>query len=164
VTTAGAGTTAALLDALDRVREVRGSVPLFDALAAEDAPRVRDALAAWPRHPLYDRVVAWLAARDLPPPELAGPAEALARHGITDVDAWVTTRDRREAELARSLADARAERELALRSANVYALLAALLAAVAIGGWLAALGGLPLPAEPTPPTVAPPPHPADDAH
>lgn len=137
-----------LLDALDRVREVRGSVPLFDALAAEDPARVRDALAACPRHPLHAPIVAWLQARGEPGPDVEGPAAALARHGIVDVEAFVATASAREATLTRALGDVRAERDLALRAANAYALVAALLAVVAIVGWFSALGGLPLPEEP----------------
>lgn len=141
----------ALLEALDRVRDVRGSVPLFDGLVADDAVRVRDALAACPRHPLHTAIVAWLAARGLAGPATEGPAEALARHGIVDVDTFVVGASEREAALARSLADARAERDLALRSADAYALVAALLAIVAIAGLFFVLGGLPLPAEPPSP-------------
>ncbi|MES2640554.1 MAG: hypothetical protein V4850_13760 [Myxococcota bacterium] len=146
-----------LLDALDRVREVRGSVPLFDALVAEDPARVRDALAACPRHPLHAPIVAWLEARGVPGPDVEGPAAALARHGIVDVDAFVAAASAREAALARALEESRAERELALRAANAYALVAALLAVVAIAGWFWSLGGLPLPEEPpsTPPPATP---------
>ncbi len=140
--------TADLLDALDRVREVRGSVDLFDALSAEAPERVRDAVAAHPRHPLRARILAWLAARGVEPPAVEAPAAALARHGITDLDAWIAAAHAREAALVRAVADVKAERDLALRSANAYALVAALLAALAIGGWVAALGGFPFPEEP----------------
>lgn len=143
-----------LLDALDRVREVRGSLPIFDALVADDPVRVRDALAAHPRHPLRAAIVAWLGERGVAPPSEEGAAAALARHGIDDVDAFVAAAHAREAALVRALADAHAEKELALRSANAYALVAALLAALAIGGWFAALGGFPFPEEP-PVTPAP---------
>jgi len=149
--------TAELLDALDRVREVRGSVPLFDALAAGDAERVRMTLVAWPRHPLHGAIVAWLGERGLAPPEAESPVAALARHGIDDVDAYVQAAHLREATLSRALDAALAEKSLALRSANAYALIVVLLAIVAIGGWFSALGGLPLPEAPTPdpPAAAP---------
>lgn len=154
----------ALLDALDRVREVRGSVPLFDALVADDAPRVRDALAACPRHPLHAAIVAWLGERGVPGPDVEGPAAALARHGIVDLDAFVTAAATREAALARSLDSTRAERDLALRAANAYALVAALLAALAIGGLFWSLGGFGLTEEPpsTPTTTLSPRLPPED--
>ena len=157
------GATPALLDALDRVREMRGSVPLFDALAAEDPERVRVTLVAWPRHPLHAAIVTWLGERGVDLPESEGPVAALVRHGIDDVDAFVHTVQTREATLARALDTAVAERSLALRSANAYALVAALLAIVAIGGWFSALGGLPLPEAPTPAAPATAPRAAPDA-
>ncbi len=157
------GSTPALLDALDRVREMRGSVPLFDALAAEDPERVRVTLVAWPRHPLHAAIVTWLGERGVDLPESEGPVAALVRHGIDDVDAFVHTVQTREATLARALDTAVAERSLALRSANANALVAALLAIVAIGGWFSALGGLPLPEAPTPAAPATAPRAAPDA-
>ena len=157
------GSTPALLDALDRVREVRGSVPLFDALAAEDPERVRVTLVAWPRHPLHAAIVTWLGERGVDLPESEGPVAALVRHGIDDVDAFVHTVQTREATLTRALDTAVAERSLALRSANANALVAALLAIVAIGGWFSALGGLPLPEAPTPAAPATAPRAAPDA-
>ncbi|MDP2312231.1 MAG: hypothetical protein Q8P41_04945 [Pseudomonadota bacterium] len=161
--TPGGASTDALLDALDRVREVRGSVPLFDALVADDPQRVRATLMTCPRHPLHDALVAWLAARGIAPPEAEGAAAALARHGIADVDAYVAASGAREAALARALDTARGERDLALRAANAYALVAALLAIVAIVGWFGALGGFPLPEEPPPaPTPLSPRTPSED--
>lgn len=126
-------------------------MPLFDALVADDPARVRAALTACPLHPLHPAIVAWLASRGLPPPDTEGPAAVLARHGIVDLESFVVSAASREAALSRSLSDARAERDLALRSAEAYALVAALLAVVAIAGWFLALGGLPLPEEPPSP-------------
>lgn len=145
---AGDADADALLDALERVREVRGSAELFDAIAAGEPGRVADALGRHPRHPTRARLEGWLRARGVEPPGEEGPGEALARHGIEDVDAWVTGAVARENALVRQLADVKAERDLALRSANAYALIAALLAAFAIGGWVAAVSGFPLPEEP----------------
>jgi hypothetical protein len=156
----GGPETATLLDALDRVREVRGSVPIFDALVADAPERLRTALAAAPRHPLREPLEAWLLARGVRPMEQESAAEALARHGITDLDAWVADQARRETALARSLDDARAERELALRSANAYALVAALLAAVAIVGWVRALQDFSPVTEPAPTHTAAPSEPS----
>jgi hypothetical protein len=146
----GGGPVTDLVDALDRVREVRGSLALFDGIVAGDPERVRAAIAAHPRHPLRAAVAAWLAERGVEAPTDEGPAAALARHGIDDLDAYVASATAREGALVRQLADAKAERDLALRSANAYALMAALLAAFAIGGWVAAVSGFPLPQEPEP--------------
>jgi hypothetical protein len=140
--------TPGLLDALDRVRDVRGSLGIFDALVADDPVRVADALASAPRHPLRPRLEAWLVSRGVAPPSEEGPAAALARHGIVDVDAFVAAAHGREAGLVRALADTRAERDLALRSANAYALVAALLAMIVVGGWIASLAGFTFTEEP----------------
>jgi hypothetical protein len=134
--------TSDLVDALDGVREVRGSLPIFDGIVANDPARVRAALGAHPLHPLRDGVIAWLAARGVPPPETEGAEAALARHGITDLDTWVAGTRAREAALSRDLAESRAQGEQALRAANAYALVAALLAVLAIAGWLVAMGPL----------------------
>ncbi len=145
--------TAILLDALERVREVRGSDRLFDALAAESPPQVRDALAAAPRHPLRDRLLAWLLERGIAGPAAEGAAGALARHGITDLDAWIEARDRRELALARGWSESQASQAEAVRAANAYALVAALLAILALVGWGLALAGFP--ALEAPPSLAP---------
>ncbi len=130
----------ALLDALDRVREVRGTLPLFDALVSRDPARVRAALTAWPRHPLRPAIVAWLLDNGESEPPVDSPLAALERHGVADVDAWVSEHRATQARLERALADTTAQRDLALKSANAYALVAAVLAVLAIGGWVVALG------------------------
>lgn len=130
----------ALLDALDRVREVRGSLPIFDALVSGGPPEVAAALTAWPRHPLRAQLVAWLQANSQPEPPADSPLAALERHGVHDVDAWVAEQEAARAKLERALSDTAAARDHALRSANAYALVAAVLAVLAIGGWVVALG------------------------
>lgn len=148
--------TAALLQALERVREVRGSLELFDGLVRDEPAAVRDALAFAPRHPLRDDVGAWLAARGLdapPPPDLAA---ALARHGISDLESWVEERKRTERRLGSMLADARADAARHASAANAYAAVSVLLAAAALLGWLAAFGVLPFQPEGPVPVPEPP--------
>lgn len=139
----------ALLDTLDRVREARGSVALFDAVAAGDVAAAVAGLAVNPRHPAAEAVRSWMRARGVEPPAVESATDALVRHGITDVEAWVQASAGREATLTRALEEARAARDLALRSANTYAGVAALLAVLAIVGWLGLLG-IPLPSLPQP--------------
>lgn len=147
--------TEALLDALDRVREARGSVELFDAIAAGDGEGTRAVLGRFGRHPSAPAVRAWLNARGFEPPSPETTVEALGRHGIDDVEAYVQAAASREATLTRALEEARAARDLALRSANTYALVAALLAVLAIAGWIGLLG-LPFPTAPEPTAVGEP--------
>lgn len=129
-----------LLDALDRVREVRGTLPLFDALVSGGPADVAAVLTAWPRHPLRAQIVAWLQANGQAEPPTDSPLAALERHGVHDVDAWIAAQDAARLKLERALADTAAARDHALRSANAYALVAAVLAVLAIGGWVVALG------------------------
>ena len=144
-----------LLEALDRVREVRGSLPIFDALVSGGPADVAAALTAWPRHPMRAQIVAWLQANGQPEPPADSPLAALERNGVHDVDAWIAEQDATRLKLERALSDTSAARDHALRSANAYALIAAVLAVLAIGGWVVALG-LPEPEVPADPGVAGP--------
>jgi hypothetical protein len=137
--------TAALLEALERHREVRGSLPLFDGLLRDDPAAVQAAIADAPVHPVRDAVEGWLRARGVDVP--VGSDSAAARE-LASIRAEATLRERR---LAEEAADARRERDVAVRAANAYAAMCVLLAMIAIGGWLAAFGVVPFHAEgPTP--------------
>lgn len=143
-----------LLAALERVREVRGSLPLFDGLVRDDADAVAAALRDAPRHPLRGPIAGWLHARGR---AAAGPPDAaaiLARRGISDLDAFLDARDAELVRLGRLLADARAESARHARNASAFAAICVLLAAAAVAGWALALGTEPEPAS-TPPTEDP---------
>lgn len=148
--------TAALLQALERVREVRGSLEIFDGLVRDEPAAVREALAFAPRHPLHDDVAAWLSARGLAPPSPPDVATVLARHGISDLEAFLDERQKTERRLGSLLADARADAARHASAANAYAAVSVLLAAAAFLGWLAAFGVLPFKPEGPVPVPEPP--------
>ncbi|MBM4391690.1 MAG: hypothetical protein FJ090_11255 [Deltaproteobacteria bacterium] len=136
--------TEALLDAIDRVRDARGSIELFDALAAEDAAAVATALARFGRHPLAEPVREWLRARGIEGASLPSPAEVALRLGISDLEAHLETDARERARLARSLGEAWQRAERAETVANAYAAILVVVALAAVLGWLAALGVVPI--------------------
>ncbi|MFZ5478117.1 MAG: hypothetical protein ACOZNI_15220 [Myxococcota bacterium] len=135
--------TAPLLAALERHREVRGSLPLYDALVRDDPDAVADALGDAPRHPLRPDVEAWLRARGVEPAGDDPEREELR--------ARLAAAERHARDLQRRLDEAVAARAGAVRTADAAALVGVLLAAVAIAGWLAAFGVLPFSPERAPP-------------
>lgn len=145
--------TRALLEALERAREVRGSLPLFDALVRDDAEAFSRALGEHPRHPIAAVGRAWLAARGLPAPTPPSAEERLVALGITDVDAFVEQARRTERELRRTNADLAAELHAARRLANASSAVCVLLGLLAAAGWAAVLGDLPFPRAASPPTI-----------
>lgn len=151
-----------LLDDLDRLRDVKGSVEIFDALAVDDAPAVAAALARFPRHPLAAALTQWLAARGLEGPRVPSPAEVATKLGIDDLEAHLDAENQLRTRLERSLEAASSRAERAETVANAYAAILVVVALVAALGWLAALGALPLLGVPTDgeERPAPPPAPA----
>ncbi len=136
--------TETLLDALDRVRDARGSIELFDALAAEDAAAVATVLARFVRHPLAEELRAWLHARGVEGASLPSPGEVAQKLGITDLEAHLETEARDRARLSRSLEEAWKRAERAETVANAYAAILVVVALAAVLGWLAALGVVPI--------------------
>lgn len=136
--------TEALIDRLDRVREARGSIELFDGLVAEDAESVAKTLAVHPRHPLLEEIRVWLAVRGVATPAPPTPAEVAARLGITDLDAVLADEAKTRARLTASADEAWKRARQAEAVANAYAAVLVLLVGVAIIGWLAALDALPI--------------------
>ncbi len=136
--------TEALLDALDRVRDVRGSIDLFDGIAADDTAAVATALARFVRHPLAEKVRAWLRVRGVEGAALPSPGEVARALGISDLQAHLETEARDRARLSRSLEEAWKRAERAETVANAYAAILVLMALVAVLGWLAALGVVPI--------------------
>jgi hypothetical protein len=145
--------TRALLEALERAREVRGSLPLFDALVRDDAAAFSAALAEHPRHPIAAEGRAWLAARGLPAPAHPSAEERLVALGITDVDAFVEQARRTERELRRKSAELAEELHAARRLSNATAAVCVVLGLLAAAGWAAVLGDLPFPRAASPPTI-----------
>ena len=133
--------TRSLLLALERHREVRGSLWLYDALLRDDVEEVRAALARVPSHADAADIRVWLRARGVEPD--LSPSAAIAAPASRAPDV--------------TLARAIAARDEAIRAANGYAGISVVLAAVAMLGWLAAFGLIPFqPEAPTPfPTPAP---------
>jgi hypothetical protein len=145
--------TRALLDALERVREVRGSLPLYDALIRVDGVAFAQALAMHPRHPLRDDALAWMERRGIAP---AAPPDATSRllaYGIEDVDTYVATVRATERDLRARAADLAAEAARARQVANAASLVCVLLGILAAVGWAAVLGDLPFPRAVDPPSV-----------
>ena len=139
-----AADTEALLDRLDRVREARGSVELFDALLAEQPEGVAKALALHLRHPLLIEVSAWLSARGIEPPTAPGAQAVADRLGITDLESVLAEEAKTRARLTASADEAWKRARRAESVANAYAAVLVLLVGVAITGWLAALDALPI--------------------
>lgn len=138
-----AADTEALIDRLDRVREARGTIELFDGLLAEDAEAVAKALAVHLRHPLAQEFSVWLSARGVATPAPPSPAEVAERLGITDLDAHFAEEAKTRARLTTSADEAWKRARRAEAVANAYAAVLVLLVGVAIMGWLAALDALP---------------------
>lgn len=134
--------TQELLDALDRYKNVLGSLPIFDALWAGDAPALERALAEHLGHPLAEDLGRWLETRGLTRPSPPSNDEVLQRRGITDVAGWI---DQHQAEVTRLKTerdDALAQRLDALKAAHGLSVVLVVVAGVAITGWLAAFGVL----------------------
>lgn len=134
-----AADTEALMDDLDRFRTTRGTVEFFDALLEQDADAVLTQLKLTPKHPLAEPIGAWLRARGLAPPPPPTPAEILAAHGITDVEAWIEANKKRMADMEERLSNAVLARESAQRAASVYSGMTVILMGIAILGWLGAI-------------------------
>lgn len=132
-----------LLDALDRHKEAKGTLALFDALFVEDADAVYYALTDHLTHPLSDRLGVWLEARGVARPAKPSSAEILERRGVTDVDAWITRHEKEMAAMKEELEVARRLRNEALIAANSFSAILVVFVAVAVLGWLAAFGVLP---------------------
>lgn len=133
-----------LLDALDQFRDVRGTVALFDGIATRDLAAVARALGESPEHPLAGRVGAWLRAQGVQAPAPPTTDELLARLGIGDVGRWVQDQDRALARMEQRLRDVEAARLRAERAASGFAAVCVILVAVAVLGWAAAYGLVPL--------------------
>lgn len=136
--------TAELLAGLDRYRNAKGSVELYDALLTGTPKRVHDELSRVLRHPIAGEIGEWLRARGLEPPRPPSSDEILARMGITDVEAYIAKKDAEIAHLKADLDVARSRGSDALKAATGYSATTVLLAGAAILGWLAALGILPI--------------------
>lgn len=145
--------TRALLEALERVREVRGSLPLYDALVRGDGAAFAAAVASHPRHPLKDAAVTWLGARGLALPPGPDVASRLLALGIEDVEAHVEAARRTERELRARVDELSTELAAARGAANAAALVCVLLGLLAAAGWAAVLGDLPFPRASDPPTM-----------
>lgn len=146
--------TEALLTALDDVRLVKGSEELFDALLEGHPAQVRATLARFPKHPLHERIVSWITTRGLEPPPAPTREELFAARGIDDVEVWSDDMVRRIQTLEDQVSRAVQARLQAEKLANAYAAVSAMLAIVAILGWLAAVGVIHI--EPEAPDLAVP--------
>jgi hypothetical protein len=139
-----------LLDALERHKEVKGTLPLFDALWSGDPAAVQAALADFLAHPLAGRVGDWLEARGAARPTKPSGAEILERRGIEDVSGWIDRHEKEVAQLRRERDVAVQQRSDALKTANALAMMLVVLAGVALIGWLAAFGVMPFTPVPIP--------------
>lgn len=146
--------TTALVVALERERLTPGTLPLFDALTADDAPAVAARLAEFPRHPLRAEFVEWLAARGLsvPPPPTA--TEVCVERGIVDLIAHLDGLEKQVRVQGKGMETTLARAQRAESVANAYAAVLVVVAAIALLGWAAALDYLAL-FEPAPPVQRP---------
>jgi hypothetical protein len=141
-----AADTEQLLTALERHRQARGSVELYDALLEEHAERLQLALGKVPLHPLRPELIRWLLSRGHRLPELPSPAElALAElEERLEVQQKQITALREQVETLQGLG---------LHSHRVneaYAAVVVLFVGIAVLGWAAAFGLLPFhPEDPT---------------
>ncbi len=131
-----------LLDALDRYKEVRGTLPIFDALWSGDPGRVYTVFADHPTHPVAEALAAWLNARGVTRPGRPSNDEVLDRKGVEDVAAWIDKHEKEVWKLRRERDAAVLARSDALKSANGLAIILFVVAGAAITGWLAAFGVL----------------------
>lgn len=136
--------TAELLAGLDRFRNAKGSAELYDALLTGTPKRVHDELGRVLRHPIAAEIGEWLRARGVEPPRPPSNDEVLERLGITDVEAYVTKKDAEITRLKSELAIVSSRGSDALKAATGYSATTVLLTGVAILGWLAALGVIPI--------------------
>lgn len=132
--------TNALLEALERQKDVRGTLELFDALWAGDPAQVQHALAGTLNHPLADEVGRWLEARGAARPSKPTNEQELQRRGVTDVAAFVDGLRAEVAQLRKERDDAMQQRSDALKAANGLGLMIFVVAGAGILGWLAAFG------------------------
>lgn len=136
--------TADVLEGLDRNRLAKGSGELYDAILTRSPAEVCAELAKHPRHPVAELLGEWLRARGVEPPPPPSADEVLARLGIPDIEAHLQKKDAEIQKLRRELEDVRSKGSDALRAATGYSFTTVLLVGVAILGWLAALGVLPI--------------------
>lgn len=147
--------TAELVERLDRVSTVVGTVDLFDALVAESPERVAAALGAHPSHPLAAAVLAWLAERGVAGARPPTAAEVMAKHGILDLEVHLVAESKRVATLQTGLNAAWERAERGENAANGYAAVLVLCVGVALLGWATALGVVPI-LDPAQPAAEPP--------
>lgn len=132
--------TQELLDALDRYKEVRGTVPLFDALWSGEPGEVQRALSEFLAHPLAGPIGDWLEARGAARPVKVSNEEVLERRGVADVAGWLDQHEKEAAQLRRERDVAFQKCSDALKAANGLSLMLVLVSGVAVIGWLAAFG------------------------
>lgn len=129
-----------LLDALERYKEVRGTLPLFDALWSGDPARVYTSLGENLTHPLAEDLARWLAARGVARPARPSNDAVLEQKGVEDVAAWIERHEKEVLKLRRERDDAARQRSDALKAANGLAMILVVVTAAGIMGWLAAFG------------------------
>ncbi len=135
--------TQELLDALDRYKEVRGTLPLFDALWSNDPARVYEAFAEHLTHPVADGLTVWLNVRGIARPVRPTNDAVLQQKGVEDVAAWVEKHEKEVLKLRRERDAAVMAGSDALKAANGLGLVLVVVAAAGVIGWLAAFGVMP---------------------
>lgn len=136
--------TAALVEGLERFSTLVGTVELFDALVAESSEQVAAAIGAHPSHPMSAAVLAWLAERGVAGARPPTVAEVLAKHGIVDLEAHLVAESKRVATLQTGLNAAWERADRGEAAANAYAAVLVLCVGLALLGWAAALGVVPI--------------------
>lgn len=137
-----AADTNAILEALERHKEVRGTLELFDALWTGDPAQVQAAAGAALNHPLSDDVGRWLEARGAARPSKPTNEQELQRRGVTDVALFVDGLRAELAQAKRERDDALLQRSDALKTANGLGVILFLVAGAGVLGWLAAFGAI----------------------
>lgn len=136
--------TADLLAGLDRHRNAKGSPEIYDALLTANAGQVRDELGKVLRHPMAEEIHVWLLARGIDPPKPPSNDEVLARLGILDIESVLLKKDAELLRLKNQVTELQNRGSDALKAATGYSFTTVLLAGVAVLGWLAALGVIPI--------------------
>ncbi len=141
-----AADTERLLTALERHRQLRGSVELYDALLEEHAERLQLALGRVPLHPLRPELIQWLLSRGHRLPELPSPSEL----ALAEVEERLEVQQKQIVTLREQV---EALQGLGLNSRRIteaYAAMVVLFVGIAVLGWAAAFGLLPFhPEDPT---------------
>jgi hypothetical protein len=141
-----AADTEQLLTALERHRQARGSVELYDALLEEHAERLQLALGKVPLHPLRPELIRWLLSRGHRLPELPSPAEL----ALAELEEQLEVQQKQITALREQVETLQGLGLHSHRVNEAYAAVVVLFVGIAVLGWAAAFGLLPFhPEDPT---------------